>query len=218
VHTPTAVHNRTTAKTTEFMKEFGHEGPFVGCETAEDFVAALERPRRIIVIGARRGAVLRCGVKPAEEVGVDLGEVDREDRVSLRRQKLSSRRVGTARSGSTPTGLGIAQTGGGGDRMTESRCCREPFRSPPGVAVAGAQPIRLQCPDAGTWCWRRRRTGRKTAQAYRLRGRGRTYDADRRVVVTDRRGRRTFAARSHREAGPEDDTTWIVSPGKLDPT
>ncbi|MDF3050012.1 MAG: 6-phosphogluconate dehydrogenase, partial [Pseudonocardia sp.] len=30
--TPTAVHNRTTAKTTEFMKEFGDEGPFVGCE------------------------------------------------------------------------------------------------------------------------------------------------------------------------------------------
>jgi hypothetical protein len=38
--TPTAVHNRTTAKTTEFMKEYGHEGPFTGCETTEDFVAA----------------------------------------------------------------------------------------------------------------------------------------------------------------------------------
>src|SRR5829696_8908030 len=48
--TPTAVHNRTTAKTTEFMKEFGDEGPFVGCETTEEFVAALERPRRIIVM------------------------------------------------------------------------------------------------------------------------------------------------------------------------
>jgi 6-phosphogluconate dehydrogenase len=40
------VHNRTTAKTTEFMKEYGHEGPFTGCETTEDFVAALETPRR----------------------------------------------------------------------------------------------------------------------------------------------------------------------------
>ena len=49
--TPTRrVHNRTTAKTTEFMKEFGDEGPFVGCETTEEFVAALERPRRIIVM------------------------------------------------------------------------------------------------------------------------------------------------------------------------
>ena len=48
--TPTAVHNRTTAKTTEFMKEYGHEGPFIGCETTEDFVAALETPRKIIVM------------------------------------------------------------------------------------------------------------------------------------------------------------------------
>jgi 6-phosphogluconate dehydrogenase len=48
--TPTAVHNRTTAKTTEFMKEYGHEGPFTGCETTEDFVAALETPRKIIVM------------------------------------------------------------------------------------------------------------------------------------------------------------------------
>ena len=48
--TPTAVHNRTTAKMTEFMKDYGDEGPFTGCETVEDFVNALERPRRIIVM------------------------------------------------------------------------------------------------------------------------------------------------------------------------
>ena len=48
--TPTAVHNRTTAKTTEFMKDYGHEGPFTGCETTEDFVNALETPRKIIVM------------------------------------------------------------------------------------------------------------------------------------------------------------------------
>ena len=41
---PIAVHNRTTAKTTEFMEEYGHEGTFTGCETTEDFVAALETP------------------------------------------------------------------------------------------------------------------------------------------------------------------------------
>ena len=33
-------------------------------------------------------AVPRCVVKPAEEAGVDVGQVDREDRVSLRHQKL----------------------------------------------------------------------------------------------------------------------------------
>ena len=32
--TPTAVHNRTTAKMTEFMKEYGDEGPFTGVRDA----------------------------------------------------------------------------------------------------------------------------------------------------------------------------------------
>ncbi|WP_125262248.1 NADP-dependent phosphogluconate dehydrogenase [Streptomyces alboflavus] len=45
-----AVHNRTAAKTRALVEEFGHEGEFVGAETAEDFVAALERPRRLVVM------------------------------------------------------------------------------------------------------------------------------------------------------------------------
>src|SRR5215207_10998367 len=48
--TPTAVHNRTTAKMTEFINEYGDEGTFTAAESLEDFVAALERPRRIIVM------------------------------------------------------------------------------------------------------------------------------------------------------------------------
>src|SRR6476620_6736545 len=48
--TPTAVHDRTTANARHFMKEYGHEGTFTGCETTEDFVAALETPRKIIVM------------------------------------------------------------------------------------------------------------------------------------------------------------------------
>jgi 6-phosphogluconate dehydrogenase len=47
---PTAVHNRTTARTKEFLEAHGHEGDFTGAETVEEFVAALERPRRIIVM------------------------------------------------------------------------------------------------------------------------------------------------------------------------
>jgi 6-phosphogluconate dehydrogenase len=35
---------------TEFMKDYGHEGPFTGCETTKEFVAALETPRKIIVM------------------------------------------------------------------------------------------------------------------------------------------------------------------------
>ncbi|HWK25673.1 MAG TPA: NADP-dependent phosphogluconate dehydrogenase [Solirubrobacter sp.] len=45
-----AVHNRTAAKTRDFIAEYGSEGDFTAAETLEEFVAALERPRRIIVM------------------------------------------------------------------------------------------------------------------------------------------------------------------------
>ena len=45
-----AVHNRTPSKTRALMDEFGHEGDFVAAESPEDFVAALERPRRLVVM------------------------------------------------------------------------------------------------------------------------------------------------------------------------
>ncbi|HVX43582.1 MAG TPA: NADP-dependent phosphogluconate dehydrogenase [Mycobacteriales bacterium] len=45
-----AVHNRTTSRMTSLVKDYGDEGTFVPAESLEDFVAALERPRRIIVM------------------------------------------------------------------------------------------------------------------------------------------------------------------------
>ncbi|KOU17643.1 6-phosphogluconate dehydrogenase [Streptomyces sp. WM6372] len=45
-----AVHNRTAAKTTALVEEFGHEGTFVAAESAKEFVDALERPRRLIIM------------------------------------------------------------------------------------------------------------------------------------------------------------------------
>ncbi|MBP2370373.1 NADP-dependent phosphogluconate dehydrogenase [Pseudonocardia parietis] len=45
-----AVHNRTTSKTTEFMQDHGHEGAFTGAETLQEFVDALETPRKIVVM------------------------------------------------------------------------------------------------------------------------------------------------------------------------
>ncbi|MFD7838207.1 NADP-dependent phosphogluconate dehydrogenase [Streptomyces sp. NPDC059761] len=45
-----AVHNRTAAKTTALVEEFGHEGAFVATESAKEFVDALERPRRLIIM------------------------------------------------------------------------------------------------------------------------------------------------------------------------
>jgi 6-phosphogluconate dehydrogenase len=47
---PVAVHNRTTARTKEFMEAYSSEGTFTAAESTEDFVAALEKPRRIIVM------------------------------------------------------------------------------------------------------------------------------------------------------------------------
>ena len=54
---PVAVHNRTASKTTQFYEEFGDEGPFTPAESLEEFVDALERPRRIIVMVKAGGPV-----------------------------------------------------------------------------------------------------------------------------------------------------------------
>ncbi|MEU0391607.1 NADP-dependent phosphogluconate dehydrogenase [Streptomyces sp. NPDC006208] len=45
-----AVHNRTPAKTRALIQEFGDEGTFVAAESPEEFVAALERPRRLMIM------------------------------------------------------------------------------------------------------------------------------------------------------------------------
>ncbi|MFJ8989947.1 NADP-dependent phosphogluconate dehydrogenase [Streptomyces sp. NPDC102279] len=45
-----AVHNRTAAKTNALVEEFGDEGTFVPAETAKEFVEALERPRRLVIM------------------------------------------------------------------------------------------------------------------------------------------------------------------------
>ena len=47
---PVALYNRTTARTDELVAAHGHEGTFVPSATIEDFVASLERPRRIIIM------------------------------------------------------------------------------------------------------------------------------------------------------------------------
>ncbi|MEU0114338.1 NADP-dependent phosphogluconate dehydrogenase [Streptomyces bobili] len=45
-----ALHNRTAARTHALVEEFGGEGEFIAAETAKEFVAALERPRRLVVM------------------------------------------------------------------------------------------------------------------------------------------------------------------------
>ncbi|MFF2183642.1 NADP-dependent phosphogluconate dehydrogenase [Streptomyces sp. NPDC058155] len=45
-----ALHNRTASKTHALVDEFGEEGVFVPADSAEEFVAALERPRRLVIM------------------------------------------------------------------------------------------------------------------------------------------------------------------------
>src|SRR3954454_14479266 len=45
-----ALHNRSYGRTKELVEQFGHEGKFIPSESAEDFVASLERPRRVVVM------------------------------------------------------------------------------------------------------------------------------------------------------------------------
>jgi 6-phosphogluconate dehydrogenase len=56
-----AVHNRSYNRTKELVEEFGSEGTFIPSESAEDFVASLERPRRVVIMvkaGAPTDAVI----------------------------------------------------------------------------------------------------------------------------------------------------------------
>ena len=45
-----AVHNRSTAKIDTLLDEHGSEGDFVRADTLEDLVAALEKPRRVLIM------------------------------------------------------------------------------------------------------------------------------------------------------------------------
>src|ERR671939_809124 len=47
---PVAVHNRTTARTDEFYAVYGDEGPITPTRTIEEFVAAIARPRPILIM------------------------------------------------------------------------------------------------------------------------------------------------------------------------
>jgi 6-phosphogluconate dehydrogenase len=47
---PVAVHNRSPARTREFMEQYGEEGQFTAGESLEEFVDSLDKPRRIIVM------------------------------------------------------------------------------------------------------------------------------------------------------------------------
>jgi 6-phosphogluconate dehydrogenase len=101
-----ALHNRTQSRVDDLVREFGSEGSFVPSQSTEEFVASLERPRRIVVMvkaGEGTDAVID-GLVPLLEEGdivVDGGNAHFED---TRRRERSLRErglhfVGTGISG-----------------------------------------------------------------------------------------------------------------------
>jgi 6-phosphogluconate dehydrogenase len=45
-----ALHNRTASRTTDMVNQFGDEGTFVPAQSSQEFVDALERPRRLVIM------------------------------------------------------------------------------------------------------------------------------------------------------------------------
>jgi 6-phosphogluconate dehydrogenase len=90
-----AVHNRTHSRTTSLLEEFGDEplesgGAFVGAESLEDFVAAIQQPRAVIIMvkaGEPTDAVIDELVPLLDEgdIVVDAGNAHFTD--TLRRQQ-----------------------------------------------------------------------------------------------------------------------------------
>ncbi|MDT0164846.1 NADP-dependent phosphogluconate dehydrogenase [Actinotalea sp. AC32] len=81
-----AVHNRSVGRMRSLVAEHGDEGQFVGAESMADFVAALERPRKVVVMvkaGAPTDAVIDelVGLLEPGDVVIDAGNAHFPDTV-----------------------------------------------------------------------------------------------------------------------------------------
>ena len=91
-----AVHNRTDAKTRALIEAFGHEGAFLPSYSVEDFVASLERPRRIVIMvkaGGPTDAVID-GLAPLLEPGDILVDGGNAHFADTRRREAALREQG----------------------------------------------------------------------------------------------------------------------------
>ncbi|WP_062212493.1 NADP-dependent phosphogluconate dehydrogenase [Demequina oxidasica] len=81
-----AVHNRSVEKMNSLIEDHGDEGDFIGCESLEDFVAALAKPRTVVIMvqaGKATDAVIDSLTELLEEgdIIVDAGNAHYPDTV-----------------------------------------------------------------------------------------------------------------------------------------
>jgi 6-phosphogluconate dehydrogenase len=120
-----AVHNRTFARTQSLVAEHGSEGTFVAAESMADFVASLERPRRVVIMvkaGPGTDAVIEELVPLLEEgdIIIDAGNAHFPDTIR-READLQARGlhfVGTGVSGGEEGALNGPSIMPGGSRKS----------------------------------------------------------------------------------------------------
>ena len=79
-----AVHNRSVEKMESLIADHGDEGEFIGCESLADFVGALERPRKVVIMvqaGGPTDAVITAltALLDKGDIIVDAGNAHYED-------------------------------------------------------------------------------------------------------------------------------------------
>ncbi len=118
-----AIHNRSYAKTESLIAEAGSEGTFIPSQTMEEFVASLERPRRVLIMvkaGAGTDAVIDELIPLLEEgdIVIDAGNAHFPDTIrreaKLREHGLHF--VGTGVSGGEEGALNGPSIMPGGSR------------------------------------------------------------------------------------------------------
>jgi 6-phosphogluconate dehydrogenase len=91
-----ALHNRTYSRTENLIKEYGSEGTFLPSESTADFVASLERPRRVVIMvqaGKATDAVIE-EFAPLLEPGDMLIDAGNAHYLDTRRREAALREQG----------------------------------------------------------------------------------------------------------------------------
>ncbi|HEY5821306.1 MAG TPA: NADP-dependent phosphogluconate dehydrogenase [Propionibacteriaceae bacterium] len=118
-----AIHNRSYAKTESLLNDAGSEGTFIASESMADFVASLERPRRVLIMvkaGPGTDAVIDelIGLMEEGDIVIDAGNAHFPDTIR-REAKLKEHGlhfVGTGVSGGEEGALNGPSIMPGGSR------------------------------------------------------------------------------------------------------